>query len=60
MKNLRQNPLVRNIFYMYRTISVVNLCKRDIDVQKIKVENAFCLFPFSSFIISILMSIVPN
>ena len=45
MKNLRHSSLDQNVGYMYRKSQLsIYHSKRDIDVQKIKVENAFFVF----------------
>ena len=51
MKNLRQCSLDWNVFYMYRKFQLSTYySKRDIDVQKIKVENTFFVFSASSHV----------
>ena len=67
-KNLRHSSLDQNVGYMYRKFQQsIYHSKRDIDVQKIKVENAIFVFsalshvfPTIYFIISISIYVIIN
>ena len=69
IKNLRHSSLDRNVGYMYRKFQLsIYYNKPDIDVQKIKVENAFFVysrpchlyFPLSFLMIFISMYVIIN